>query len=158
MYRQLIFCIGLCGFFALQMTSAVADEYEQQLKQEASVTRMEGAVGTPTTTGVEPAVTLQPQVDGEAMAAEISFELEQALRKNQPAPAPVSAEPPVAPVSGGESSKIRLHIVKSDESLSLIALQYYKDRLKYWKIYQANQALLSNPDLILSGQRLVIPE
>jgi nucleoid-associated protein YgaU len=154
-----MFWIGLCVLFAACLTSADADEYERQLKQEASVTRMEGTAGTSTTTEVEPAVTLQPQADGEAMAAEISFELEQSLRKSQPsASRPVAAETAATPVSDGESSKIRLHIVKSDESLSLIALQYYKDRLKYWKIYQANRALLSNPDLILSGQRLVIPE
>lgn len=50
------------------------------------------------------------------------------------------------------------HVVKDGESLSLIARQYYKDGLKYWKIYQANQELLSNPDIILEGQELKIPE
>ncbi|MBU0654852.1 MAG: LysM peptidoglycan-binding domain-containing protein [Gammaproteobacteria bacterium] len=50
------------------------------------------------------------------------------------------------------------HVVKNGESLSLIARQYYKDGLKYWKIYQANQELLSNPDIILEGQELKIPE
>ncbi len=50
------------------------------------------------------------------------------------------------------------HLVKKGETLSLIAQQHYKDGLKYWKIYQANQELLSNPDIILVGQELNIPE
>lgn len=50
------------------------------------------------------------------------------------------------------------HLVKKGETLSLIARQYYKDGLKYWKIYQANQELLSHPNIILVGQVLKIPE
>lgn len=158
MCRKLIIYNVLSLFLMLNLTPAIADDYEQQLKQEAAATKMQGEKGIPTTE-TEPAVTLPPEVDEEALAAEISFELEQALRQTPVSePAPVSAEPALVVDSVDESAKIRTHIVKSDESLSLIAQQYYKDRLKYWKIYQANQALLSNPDLILSGQRLVIPE
>lgn len=65
-------------------------------------------------------------------------------------------------VSSGENmEKVTMeqrHLVKNGESLSLIARQYYKDGLKYWKIYQANKELLSNPDIILVGQELKIPE
>lgn len=60
--------------------------------------------------------------------------------------------------SMGKLTGEQRHVVKNGESLSLIARRYYKDGLKYWKIYQANKELLSNPDIILVGQELKIPE
>ncbi len=49
------------------------------------------------------------------------------------------------------------HVVKSGESLSKIAKQYYGDPMKYKKIFEANSGILKNPDVIHPDQVLVIP-
>ena len=49
------------------------------------------------------------------------------------------------------------HTVKSGESLSLISKQYYRDPMKYKKIFDANTDKLKNPDVIHPGQELIIP-
>lgn len=49
------------------------------------------------------------------------------------------------------------HTVTSGESLSLISKHYYEDPMKYMKIFEANQNILSDPNLIHPGQELVIP-
>jgi nucleoid-associated protein YgaU len=52
----------------------------------------------------------------------------------------------------------RIHEVKSGETLSKLAKQYYGDPNKYPRIFEANRDQLSNPDLIKVGQKLKIPE
>lgn len=52
----------------------------------------------------------------------------------------------------------RLHTVKSGETLSKIAKQYYGNAMKYMVIFEANRPMLENPDLIYPGQVLRIPE
>ncbi|WP_373517333.1 LysM peptidoglycan-binding domain-containing protein [Pricia sp.] len=49
------------------------------------------------------------------------------------------------------------HVVKSGESLSKIAKQYYGDPMKYKKIFEANSGILKNPDVIHPDQVLIIP-
>lgn len=49
------------------------------------------------------------------------------------------------------------HTVKSGDTLSKIAKQYYGEAGKYMKIFNANTDILKNPDLIKPGQELVIP-
>ena len=50
-----------------------------------------------------------------------------------------------------------LYTVQSGDSLSKIALAHYGDAMKYMAIFEANQPLLENPDLIYPGQVLRIP-
>jgi nucleoid-associated protein YgaU len=51
------------------------------------------------------------------------------------------------------------YTVKSGDSLSKIAKQYYGDAGAWKKIYEANKATIgSNPDLIKPGQQFVIPK
>ncbi|UIL53867.1 MULTISPECIES: LysM peptidoglycan-binding domain-containing protein [Pantoea] len=57
-----------------------------------------------------------------------------------------------------ESSDQRTYTVKSGDTLSVIAKQYYNDASKYMKIFEANKELLSSPDKIVVGQVLHIPE
>jgi len=52
----------------------------------------------------------------------------------------------------------RTYTVKSDDTLSAIAKQFYNDASKYMKIFEANKNILSNPDNIAPGQVLTIPE
>ena len=63
-----------------------------------------------------------------------------------------SAEP--TPTDAGDP---RVHVVVAGESLAAIALQYYNDALQYPRILAANSDQIRRADLILIGQRLVIP-
>ena len=51
----------------------------------------------------------------------------------------------------------KMHTVKSGESLSLIAKEYYGDAMKYKEIFEANKPMLSDPNKIYPGQVLRIP-
>lgn len=50
------------------------------------------------------------------------------------------------------------YTVKSGDSLSKIAKQFYGDAMQYKKIYEANRDQISNPDLIQPGWVLKIPK
>lgn len=51
----------------------------------------------------------------------------------------------------------RFHEVKSGDTLSKIAKQYYGDAMKYPQIFEANKPMLKSADLIYPGQVLRIP-
>jgi nucleoid-associated protein YgaU len=50
------------------------------------------------------------------------------------------------------------YTVKSGDSLSKIAKQFYGDPMQYKKIFEANKDQISNPDLIQPGWVLKIPK
>jgi nucleoid-associated protein YgaU len=52
----------------------------------------------------------------------------------------------------------RYHTVQPGETLSGIAQHYYGSAVKWWKILAANHDILSNPNKIRPGMRLVIPD
>ena len=72
---------------------------------------------------------------------------------------PVSGQPVGAP--GGSLPPTvgqRIHVVKSGDWLSKIAITYYGDMNKWKLIYDTNKGVIGpNPDLIKPGQQLVIP-
>ena len=47
--------------------------------------------------------------------------------------------------------------VKTDDTLSKIAKQYYGDANAYDKIFEANKDQLDSPDRIQAGQELKVP-
>ncbi len=49
------------------------------------------------------------------------------------------------------------YVVKSGDTLSKIAREFYGDASLYPKIFEANQDQLKSPDLIQVGQKLRIP-
>ena len=50
------------------------------------------------------------------------------------------------------------YVVKSGDSLSKIAREFYGDMMKYPVIFEANKPMLTDPDLIYPGQVLRIPK
>ena len=50
-----------------------------------------------------------------------------------------------------------VYTVKAGDSLGAISIKFFGSIEHYTKIYQANRGLLSSPDRIRIGQRLVIP-
>jgi nucleoid-associated protein YgaU len=51
----------------------------------------------------------------------------------------------------------RTYVVKSGDTLSKIAKEFYGDAGQYMKIFKANDTQLTDPDKIKVGQELVIP-
>ncbi|MBJ7882733.1 LysM peptidoglycan-binding domain-containing protein [Gelidibacter salicanalis] len=62
-----------------------------------------------------------------------------------------------ADIKVADTSVFARHTVKSGETLSKIAKQYYGDASKYQKIFSANTDILKNPDMIHPNQELIIP-
>ena len=63
----------------------------------------------------------------------------------------------VADIKVAETGYYHKHVVKSGESLSKISKKYFKDSMKYMKIFKANTNILIDPNVIHPGQELVIP-
>jgi len=49
------------------------------------------------------------------------------------------------------------HVVQKGDTLSKIADEYYGDKMLYPQIFDANRDILTDPDKIKPGQRLLIP-
>lgn len=77
----------------------------------------------------------------------------QALPKQPtaPIPTPVKAAPDVA-------SSVQEYVIKSGDSLSKIAKQFYGDAQKWNKIYEANKDIIKDPNLIHPNQKIKIPK
>lgn len=52
----------------------------------------------------------------------------------------------------------RFYTVQPGDSLGYIAQKFYGDASFYPEIWEANRGILSSPDRIRKGQRLVIPK
>jgi LysM repeat protein len=52
----------------------------------------------------------------------------------------------------------RFHIVRKDETLSAISYRYYGSENNWQKIFQANRAQLKDPNRIVPGTKLIIPD
>lgn len=57
-----------------------------------------------------------------------------------------------------EASKAQKYTVKSGDSLSKIAKQFYGDANQYMRIFEANRDQLDDPNKIDVGQELTIPK
>ncbi len=55
------------------------------------------------------------------------------------------------------TTQIRSYTIKSGDSLSKLAKQFYGDASAWNKIYEANQGLIKDPDKIYPGQQIIIP-
>ena len=58
---------------------------------------------------------------------------------------------------GTPEAEAQMYTVKSGDSLSKIAKEFYGNPMKYPAIFEANKPMLENPDLIYPGQVLRIP-
>lgn len=57
-----------------------------------------------------------------------------------------------------ETRQFRFYTVNEGDSLGAIAIKFYGDAIYYSVIFDANRTILSSPDRIKTGQRLVIPD
>ncbi|MDH3510840.1 MAG: peptidoglycan-binding protein LysM [Gammaproteobacteria bacterium] len=62
---------------------------------------------------------------------------------------------PAKPEEPEEKSEI--YEIQKGDSLSAIAKRYYGDAMAYPRIFEANRAVIENPDRIYPGQKILIP-
>ena len=62
-----------------------------------------------------------------------------------------------APAPPPEEPEVVYHVVESGDTLGHIAKRYLGSASAYMKIFEANRALLDDPDRIFPGQKLLIP-
>lgn len=75
-----------------------------------------------------------------------------------PRPALDPATPQATGVASLQTPGVQVtHQVRPGETLGSIALQYYRDANRWQPIYEANRNLLTSPDAVQPGMRLVIP-
>jgi nucleoid-associated protein YgaU len=71
----------------------------------------------------------------------------------------------IRPPAGGEAKKeeapveepVEFYTIRSGDTLSKIAKQYYGDAMKYPRIFEANREVIEDADKIYPGQRIRIP-
>ena len=105
----------------------------------------------------EPAVGPEPQ--GPAVTPE---------PEPEPEPEPATAEEPVAeepepaptpePVVAGERPVIAEHIVRWGDNFFMLASRYWDNAYLWPDLYAANRETFSDPDFMLPGQRITVPE
>lgn len=83
-----------------------------------------------------------------------------AVEPAEPAAVPEAGEETGAagPSASAAPSDTKTYTVEAGDTLWKIAKQFYGDGNQYLKIFEANKGLLKDPDHILPGQELVIPE
>jgi nucleoid-associated protein YgaU len=61
-------------------------------------------------------------------------------------------------ISSNVDTQQRIHVVGKGETLSSISSLYYGTSTKVNKIFEANRDKLKNPNVLIAGTRLVIPD
>lgn len=64
---------------------------------------------------------------------------------------------PAPPAPKPAQTTVRTYTIVSGDTLWAIAKKYYGNGAQYTKIYEANKNIISNPNLIYPGQKVVIP-
>jgi nucleoid-associated protein YgaU len=62
-----------------------------------------------------------------------------------------------SPVNQPEPKTQRDYTIKSGDSLSKIAREFYGNANDWQKIYQANKDTIKDPNMIYPGQKIIIP-
>ena len=60
-------------------------------------------------------------------------------------------------VPGKDNPYAQYYVVKSGDTLSKIAEEFYGDKMLYDRIFNANRDVLQDPNKIKPGQKLLIP-
>jgi nucleoid-associated protein YgaU len=108
-------------------------------------------------------VTSEGKVDTAVLLANLVTQAQIATGAAQPvAPEDVIAggegvEVHLVTKAGGAAEMAQFYTVGAGDSLGAIAVRFYGDVSYYPRIFDANRTILSSPDRLMVGQRLVIP-
>lgn len=80
------------------------------------------------------------------------------FKKGEEKPAENQQNPQQQQNQAQQQSEFDTYTVKSGDSLSKIAKQFYGDPMQWPKIFDANKDQIQNPDLIHPGQTFKIPK
>ncbi len=75
-----------------------------------------------------------------------------------PGPAASQSRESSPPETKDAANSATSYTVQSGDTLWKISKEFYGEGSQYMKIFEANQDILKNPDHILPGQKLVIPQ
>lgn len=107
-------------------------------------------------------VTEDGRVDTAVLLASILAEAERMTTGQTPPVPEIAPDMPGVEVRvvqrADESQQYRFYTVQAGDSLGGIAQRFYGSAARFETIFDANRQLLSSPDRIRVGQRLVIPE
>jgi LysM repeat protein len=104
--------------------------------------------------GAAPSEDIKNEVWNQIKAADASYsDLTCELTVDTSLPQPAAPEAAPAPAADAP----RTYTVKSGDTLSKIAKEFYGNANEYNKIFQANTDKLKSPDVIREGEELVIP-
>ena len=107
--------------------------------------------------GSAPSEEIKNEVWNQIKAADPQYsDLTCDLKVDSSLPQPQAAAA-AAGASGGSTGGGRTYTVKSGDTLSKIAKEFYGNANDYNKIFEANKDQLSSPDRINAGQELKIP-
>lgn len=108
--------------------------------------------------GSAPSEDIKNEVWNQIKAADPQYgDLKCDLNVNPSLPQPQAATAAAAAAPGGGAGGSRTYTVKSGDTLSKIAKEFYGNANDYNKIFEANKDQLSSPDRINAGQELKIP-
>lgn len=130
---------------ALQQAEAEARD-RAEAARKAARERYNAAQAEKAAQAAEAAVRDRAGKPAPAAAAAVTAAVESA------APAPVAQTAPAA-----TEPAVTTYKVKSGDTLSHIALQFYGSAVRWREIYEANKDVIKNPGMIYPGQELTIP-
>lgn len=146
---------GLQSLVAQALKEGQSDAYIDALLNEAAVT---GEVAVPAIL-----VTSDGKVDTATLLASIVADAQTLAGGAAP-------EVPNVPIGDGtgvevrvvqtatDTKQYRFYTVGTGDSLGSIAIKFYGSVAHYPRIFEANRQILSSPDRIQTGQRLIIPD
>lgn len=108
--------------------------------------------------GAAPSEAIKNEVWNQIKAVDASYSdliCDLTVDTSLPQPAAPEADPAAAAPAAARETKT--YTVKSGDTLSKIAKEFYGNANEYNKIFEANTDKLSSPDKIQVGQELVIP-
>lgn len=101
-------------------------------------------------------------IQGEAPSDQVKNRVWDRIKQIDPSYSDLTADLTVNPALASSSQQgvtesVQTYVVKSGDTLSKIAKEYYGEATQYMRIFEANRDQLSDPNKIQVGQKLKIP-
>ncbi|MFC1850790.1 LysM peptidoglycan-binding domain-containing protein [candidate division CSSED10-310 bacterium] len=98
------------------------------------------------------------RVDDEYLRVATPDEVIPGMRGQSPAAAPPAQAPPAPTQTAPAEGASEFYTIKPGDTLGKIAKEHYGDAMKYKMIFEANETVIKNPDMIYPGQKIRLPK